>query len=314
MSAAASIPEPTPAAPAPAPAPAPPTPAPPAQRAGHAGVADALGTAPAAPPGAAPPSPWSLESLSEEDRGYATGKSWKSMADVINNFRTFEKARGYKTEQMVILPEKEDSPEWRDVWSKLGAPEKPEEYDLGTLPADDELGKPFRELAHKMGLPKAMARQVADWFRASQESQEMASAQAEQFETERDLAALKQRWGDAFPEHEQAAASLVAQAGLQQEEVESILGAIGVERTYTVFAKLGLGLGEHRPPDPGAGVTGGQRAAQFRTPEYARNRIEQLMNDKEFTARRFSTDPGVAAAAVQEWQELHAMIHGQETL
>ncbi len=100
----------------------------------------------------------------------------------------------------VRIPKEDAKPEeWNAFYSKLGRPEKPEDYSLKVPPdlseglsINQEMLTGFMKTAHEAGLNKVQAERFFNWYNTFQ----MNSAQTTQAEMEKGIVKLQQEWGE----------------------------------------------------------------------------------------------------------------------
>lgn len=211
----------------------------------------------------------------------------EALTKVLPMYRSAEQKLGVPADQVLRLPGKDAKPEdWRSVWQKLGAPEKPEGYDFGEQLKDDKIATSFRAKAHELGVPAPMAKAITEWFTgesgALREAQEAAFDQ----QADADIAALKTEWGNDYDKNLDLAKRVRKAMGVTEEEAVALERAIGLKRAAQVFSKFGGALGEHR-------FSGGQEGGQGfggMSPEAARARIADLRKDSEWMAKYTAGD------------------------
>jgi hypothetical protein len=126
-----------------------------------------------------------------------------------------------KMKDAVLIPGDNATPE--DIGAfhrRMGVPETPESYQAARPNSlaegtewNDELGKQFGDLAHKLGMTPSQYQHSIDFF-AEQEAQSLA-AQAQQIEQERQqsFGFLKQQWGDKYDKNMAVVSRLLQTAG-----------------------------------------------------------------------------------------------------
>lgn len=229
----------------------------------------------------------------------------QALAKVLPMYRGAEQKLGVPADQVLRLPGKDAKPEdWRAVYTKLGAPEKPEDYEL-TPPEghNDEFLKVAAGWFHKHGVPKNMASALAtEWNEYVSAQQVAADGQWNQrFDSE--INALKGEWkGDEYDKNVDLAKRVMRSTGWTNEQLGAMEKALGPKAFLQGFAKFGSLVGEHR-------FVGGQEAGNFgMTPEAAKQRITDLQKDAAWTASYASGDADKKA----EWTRLHQFAYGTE--
>jgi hypothetical protein len=221
----------------------------------------------------------------------------QALAKVLPMYRGAEQKLGVPADQVLRLPGKDAKPEeWKAVYQRLGAPDKPEGYEL-TAPEGDngEFLKTASAWFHEIGVPKSQAAALAGkWAEYTQAQKVAMDGQWNQrFDTE--VAALKTEWGDSFDKNSDLASRVQRAGGWTTEQLQAMEKALGPKAFMAGFAKFGGMVGEHR-------FTGGEGEKQYgMSSEGARSRIADLKKDQGWVAKYSSGD----ADAKAEWTRLH---------
>lgn len=219
-------------------------------------------------------------------------KKWAKPEQAVESYANLEKLLGG---DKIALPKDENDPAWADVWKKLGALEKPDEYAGMVKPAEGvpDLDPGFvgamSDLAAKARLtPAQWATLVEGYQSLSKQAAEAdggAEAEAEQ-NLEREVAALKSKLGkeyDAYVADAQRAAMAVR---VTAEESAALIGALGYGRAMEIMNGLGSKFGKE------AGFIEGKGPQGAMTPEMARARIAELEGDPVFRRALVEGDTG----------------------
>lgn len=220
-----------------------------------------------------------LDSIPEDSRGFVENKGWQGPADVLASYRQLEGYLGAdKAGRGVVLPKDDQDVEAFDnIYKALGRPEKPDEYGLKELLANDpsvdsEFMGAMSGAMHGAGLSKRQAESLAKNYH-------------DHF-TARQAAAIDQHQGEVESFRQSASPETIemAQRGFRFLEIDpgdamAIEMHFGVEKAAKMFARIGQALGGDKFPagasDPG--FTGSPSAAQAK--------IDELMADKTFSQR-----------------------------
>lgn len=127
----------------------------------------------------------------------------------LTKFTSVEALAGaYKNAQKLIGGDKIPVPtkhtteeEWGNIFRKLGLPEKMDEYGVKFkegAPVDEKFTKDFQEQAYKLGLLPKQAQAMADWFTGINEGAVQFTQQQAKENFEKEVATLKQEWGNSF--------------------------------------------------------------------------------------------------------------------
>lgn len=256
---------------------------------------------PAPSPDPAPtpaPSSW-IDGFSEDLKGYVENKGFKDPATVVDSYRNLEKLLGSR-DKLLKLPDKEDDAEaWKEIYNKLGRPEKPEDYKLQAPDMDKDNG--FSKWAegtfHELGLSRKQAEGLAQKWNdyVAQGAQSLKENAQEKLKQEE--AALKKEWGAAYEQNANIVDRAASALGLDDKTLQSLRDSMGSAAAMKFIHNLGTKLGE------GEYVSGNNQGGGFGvlSPAAARNRIQALKADPDFVRRYTSGD----AAAREEMTRLH---------
>jgi hypothetical protein len=189
-------------------------------------------------------------------------------------------------EKLIRLPDKDDAPEWQDVFNRLGRPEKAEGYTIEVPKehGDEEFAKWARGMFHELGFSKRQGDKLsAEWNKRAAESKQ-AQEQIEVDKSHQQFSALKQEWGAGFDAKVRAKNEFVGLAGITPEQHQQLEAALGVDGFAKIMdgiiTKFGVKLGEHQFHGGGGGNNFGSM-----TPEGARAKKELLLSDPAYTKR-----------------------------
>lgn len=265
------------------------------------------------PPGGGdqpPAAPWYNSFQDAEVKGWLSsyGDAYPNPESLALKAWNLEKFVGAeKAGRGVVLP-KSDAPadEWRNIFSKMGVPEKADGYTIPETSADDPIMASFREYAHSAKMPPVLFNDVIDWYNKEIVAKAQDSDQRQQSEWERqaesELNEVRQEWGQDYDKKTElgrrAARQFIPHESAEQLEeiLLKIEGALGTGFTMRFWANIGEAVGEHGFVGGDAGHIGGGM-----TPEGARLRIEQLKADKAWGEKFLAGD----ADAKAEWARLH---------
>lgn len=228
-------------------------------------------------PAAGNPADW-VEAITDTDlKGYVQNKGFKDPGALADSYRNLEKMVGVPKERLLKLPEKGDDPEWGNVWHRLGRPEKADEYQLQ---GDEALIKRFGEVFHGANLTRTQANAINEAWNGYV-SELVATEEAEfQARDRKELEELKTRWGGDFDKHAEFGRRAGQEFGLNEADFKAVSDALGPGKTLELFHKIGSKLGEAKPFD----AAGGQSFTSM-TKEQAQQKINQLMQDRDWTSR-----------------------------
>ena len=234
-------------------------------------------------------------------------KKWAKPEQAVESYANLEKLLGG---DKIALPKDADDPAWGDVWKKLGALDKPEEYAGLVKPVEGapDLDPGFvgamSDLAKKANLTPAQWRTMVEGYQELAKGAVSGEAEADAEAAaalERDVAALKSRLGkdyDAYVADAQRAGLAVK---MTPEESAAFVSALGYTRAMEIMNGLGSKFGKE------AGFIEGKGPQGQMTPEMASAKVKELLADPVF-ARAYGNG---GHKEVKEITDLHVIIAGQ---
>jgi hypothetical protein len=214
---------------------------------------------------------------------------------------------------MIRLPKSATEPGWDKVWSKLGAPDKPEGYDFTAVKGAD--GKPIaqslvdaiRKTAFDNHLPVTAATALADTVVKQQEAAATATALERNTKLLAQREALKTSWGaDKYEAKLFAAKSAAAALKVTKDQLDALQENIGYDGVMQMFLDISTKIGEDKFVD---GNPGGN-TPNLMTKDQAKAELEKLRKDKAWGARILNGD----VEALKQSKALAAIIAGDDTL
>ena len=204
----------------------------------------------------------------------------------------------------VVIPGKDATPEdWNTFHTKLGRPEKAEDYDLSgleipeDLPWDSDLQTSMVEKMHKLGMSQAMVQGVLSGYVEFTGSQFEQNAGDKARAREDAVKTLQKEWGNSYPaQKDRARRALVA--GAEGDEsilhlpMEDGLPLGSNPAVLKVFATLGKKMDEH-------GLIGPKTIVTTPTSKEAVAQRNKLMEDEVFMKAYMSDEHPEHAAAIQ---------------
>ena len=218
-------------------------------------------------------------------------KKWAKPEQAVESYANLERLLGG---DKIALPKDENDPAWADVWKKLGALDKPEEYASqvkpveGTPDLDPGFVGAMSDLAAKARLTPAQWNALVAGY---QELSKAAAAEeaAAGPDIDAEFAAFKAELGakaDAVIADAQRAGLA---AKMTPEESATMMAAFGVKRAMQIMNDLGSKFGKE------AGFIEGKGPQGQMTPEMARARIAELGNDPVWRKSYLEGDSGKKA-------------------
>lgn len=275
----------------------------PADAAGGTAPAPTAMTAPTPAPAAAPVA--FAETLPEEYRNHPSLRDIKNLPALVKSYVSATEMVGGRREDFIRLPGADDAEGWNGVFGRLGRPEKPDGYEFKApdgVTVDPALQGAFGDTAHKLGLTKAQAAGLYDWFNGQSGSAAQAAEQARLDREQAGIAALQREWGAAF--NDKLAAAKAAVNTLAGDEFAAYLNETRLgndPRMIKLMAQIGANLAEDgKLPGGGGGPGNGPLS-----PAEARQQIAALTQDKGFMEQYLRGPDHTRKAAVERMARLH---------
>jgi hypothetical protein len=243
---------------------------------------------------------------------YQADPTFKDLADVAALAKGYKHAAtlvGVDKNDVLRLPREGDIP--AEVWNRLGRPEKAADYGIaGPDGIAPETVGAFAEHVHALGLNKAQAAGVMEFYAKGLAASHEARA-AQQSETyEANMGTLKREWGAAFDDKLHAMKQGVEAHG--GEALVQKLAAAGLANDPDVV-KVFVALGEANREAMGLKGGGRDTGSAAMTPEAARAKIAELSRSAAFTADLQNRDAPGFAEAKRQWNELHEWAYANVT-
>lgn len=247
----------------------------------------------------APSSDAWMTGFNDDMKGYVQNKGFKDPTSVLESYRNLEKLVGVPKERLLKLPERDDAPEWNEVYERLGKPKDAKDYKFNV--DDNPESKAFADWAqktfHEIGLPKKQAEALVNKFNERSQGAVKAESDAYQARIAQEDSNLKKEWGAAYEQNTLVGKRAVQAFGFTGEVIDKLEQSMGYENTMKFMHNLGSKLGED-------GFVGGKSDNKFNgvmTPESARQRINDLRKDPDFGKKLTSGD----VSAKEQWDRLH---------
>lgn len=222
-----------------------------------------------------------------ENRGLATKTPLEAFLETAKAHRAAEAHLGVPADRLLRLPADQNPDAWREVWGRLGAPDKPEGYDLSGVKRadgtdlDPEFAAALRNTAAANHVTKEAAAKIAADLTKYQEAQAAEQAAASARAEEAARAALKTSWGANYDANLDIARRAARSLGATQEQVDALEKAVGFDKVMGFLLNAGEKMGEATYIE--GGPPGGPNLP--RTKEGALERINALKNDTDWLAR-----------------------------
>jgi len=179
------------------------------------------------------------------------------------------------------MPKGDDDAEgWSRVFDSLGRPKTAEDYKLPVPEGDPgEFAKVAAGKFHELGLTAKQAQSLPSWYNEMGTNTVQAQQQQTAQQTEAQVNELKSEWGQAWDENVELGRRAAREYGLDQSTLTKMENAIGTSELLKLMSRIGRGQTEHS-------FEGGKSTTSFgMTPEAARNRINALRNDGDWSSK-----------------------------
>lgn len=259
--------------------------------------------------------PW-YEGADAELIGHIQNKGWhdkpanEAALAAIQAHREAEKFVGAPADRIIKLPAStDDEAGWKDVFKRLGAPDKPEGYDfssvkVGDAEVDPALVQFFRDQAVKLHLPAAAAPALLADYLKHQDGIGAAATAEKTAKLAEEHKVLDANWGANKEGNTYLARKGAEKLGLDAAAVDALEGVVGYAKTMEALRKVGEISGEAKF------ITGtGLTKDGIMTREQASARKAELMADKTWAEKYLNGD----AAAGREMTALLTVIVGDDT-
>ena len=229
---------------------------------------------------------WHVE-LAPELQGVAQTRGWDKMApgqaagEILKSYRELELFRGAPADRLLKLPAKSEAEapeEWRDVWTRLGAPAEAAGYEFGEGTPED-LANALRARYAALGLPKDKARELTAEFVKTLATRDGAAAEARTVAAETERRTLMQKWGPDFEAKRFVASQAAERSGITAEALAAMEGTAGYSAVMEHFHRVGSSLQDDKF------VGGGSAQPGPLTPEQAASEKAALMADSEWVTK-----------------------------
>ena len=191
-------------------------------------------TPPSAPPASGP------EWLKSIDPELAADKSLADIADINNLVKSYINSQKLLGKKSIPLPDEFATDEdWKQVYKKLGLPEKVEEYKPelpNTEYFDDAFKQEFLKNAHAAGVLPKQAKQLFEFFNSQTDTAVKANMEAQKVAFETSVQKLKEDWGAGF--NKELKTAQIALRQFADEGLISELKEAGLDSNPTLIRLL----------------------------------------------------------------------------
>lgn len=180
---------------------------------------------------------------------YVKNKGWQGPADVVKSYMGAEKLIGRSPDQLLVMPRADDPDGMRQVFQKLGMPEKPDAYDMKLgLPKDAKVDEGFakgmQQILHEANVTKSQADVLVGKYNAMLTAAAEQQAKDYELNVQADKAALLDEWKGGHDRMMAKAKAAAQTLGFTPEMIDGIEKTVGYAGTYKLLAEIGAKLGE----------------------------------------------------------------------
>ena len=238
-----------------------------------------------------------MESLPDDIRHEPVLKNFKSWDALAKSYVHANRKLGVPSDQLMQIPQGENA-DWNGVYKAMGRPDTPDQYELN---GTGDMANNFRNQAHQLGLSQKQASELMNWYSEVQsgvDSNDDADFASEQVQW---VADLQKEWGDSYIKNTKLAERAFRQFG--SEDALEVMNATGLgahPSLVKMFSQIGQFLAEDGQ------LTGNQQGRIGGiTPGSAKTRIDELLNDQDFTTRYYDQYHPRHQDAVTQMQRLY---------
>lgn len=239
--------------------------------------------------------------LDDETKGYVQNKGLstkpinEAFTAVSKFHREAERMIGAPAGELVRLPKEANSPDWSQVYKRLGALDKPEDYKfenvkhVGDKPISEAMVDTLRKAAHGAHLSPDAAAIVAKEIVTYQDRLDAARQADEAAALAKGQKDLKDNWGVNFETNKFVASgafnTLTKALGISEGDskaaLENMAKNLGYDKVMDLFRIIGTKIGEDKfVLSPGGGSSAGVMTKESATAEKA-----ELMRDEAWRTR-----------------------------
>ena len=248
-----------------------------------------------------------LQQLPEEIRDHP---SLQSINDVGNLGLSFVNAQRLIGADKIPIPKNPTEDDLSNIYSKLGRPDEPSGYAIqadGQILTEGDVNT-YTDIAHKLGLSKAQANGILDYYRSSiQQTTEAMSKEAQQ-EKQMIEESLKAEWGANYDAKVNQANRAVAD--IAGEDLLNMVLEDGTKvGNHPAFIKAFANFADFKTSVTKEDTISENSVNYRMSPADAKAKIDTIMNDKSH-AYWDRKNPVAREKAVKEVQDLYEMTVG----
>ena len=238
-----------------------------------------------------------MERLPDDIRHEPVLKNFKSWDALAKSYVHANRKLGVPSDQLMQIPQGENA-DWNGVYKAMGRPDTPDQYELN---GTGDMAQNFRNQAHQLGLSQKQASELMNWYSEVQSGVD--SSDDEDFASEQVqwVADLQKEWGDSYIKNTKLAERAFRQFG--SEDALEVMNATGLG-SHPALVKMFSQIGQFLAED--GQLTGNQQGRIGGiTPGSAKTRIDELLNDQDFSKRYYDQYHPRHQDAVNQMQRLY---------
>lgn len=237
--------------------------------------------------------PW-YDGADQDTVGFIQNKKWDSPLKAIEAYRGLEKHIGVPADQLLKLPKDPDSPDWGNVYNRLGRPESPDKYGEPKVKLPEGVTLDAQALSkfdpefHKLGLSTSARNGILQKYAEYEASVIAERTKAIELEKSTQTEALKKEWGDKYEERlslsKIASRKMFPDEGQRNAILQAMEETVGPAVIAKAFANIAEKLGEDKV-----------HSGDADTNRFGYTK-EQAINDRKTIMEEVKSDPKRLAA------------------
>lgn len=237
--------------------------------------------------------PWT-EGLAPELLGHVQNRQWDKLTPAeaaqaaVKAHKEAEGFIGVPADRVLKLPtDAADKDGWNAVYTRLGRPADPKDYDFSTVKGADgkDLEPAFAEFLRKTAFENNLSKERAIDYAKSvigfRDASNAEALNAQKLKVDAEAAELKTNWASNFDANMVIAKAGAAKLGITPEAVAALEGQIGYKNLMETFLKIGIAGGEANFLKP----LGGGGDGLILSVDAAKDKLGSLQKDKDWTRR-----------------------------
>lgn len=237
--------------------------------------------------GSAASAPWYAGIEQPDLKGWVESKGFKDPASVAESAWNLEKLLGHQQAgRTVVWPKDEnDADGWKAVRSRLGVPERPDDYKIPDALKDDPLIGAFRELAHGAHVPGAAFEKIVTSMLEKAEALAQQEEATFKSKSASELEALKAEWGNEFDQKAEYARRFLRAEGWDDAKIATYEKTFGTATMLKDFFSWGSRTAEQAYVPGKGGGAAGKAEISAKIQQLREDRLAGKVTDNDFHAQ-----------------------------